>query len=117
MLVGAPNDSLRLSIINYMFKYTFGFKTTLLDSLRNQKKAFKGSISAKLLNNFVLTRIESLRHIGAPNESPRLIIIDDMFKYTFGNKTTLLKSFRNNNKTPLKARFTNNLSKGLSFCA
>ena len=73
-----------------MFKYTFGIKTTLLDSLRNQKKAFKGSISAKLLNNFVLTRIESLRHIGAPNESPRLIIIDYMFKYTFGIKTTLL---------------------------
>ena len=82
-----------------MFEYTFGIKTTLLDSLRNQKKDFKGSISAKLLNNFVLMRIESLRHIGAPNESPRLIIIDYMFKYTFGIKTTLLKSLRNQKNT------------------
>ena len=99
-----------------MFKYTFEIKTTLLKSLRNQKKAFKGSISAKLLNNFVLTRIESLRHIGAPNESLRLIIIYYIFKYTFGIKTALLKSLQNQ-KTPLKARFTHNLWKVLSFCA
>ena len=94
-----------------MFKYTFGIKTTLLESLRNQKKAFKGSISAKLHNNFVLTRIESLRHIGVPNESPRLIIIDDMFKYTFGIKTTLLESLRNQKnafKGSISAKLLNN---------
>ena len=49
MLVGAPNESLRLVIINYTLKYTFGMKTTFLESLRNQKKHFKGSISVKLL--------------------------------------------------------------------
>ena len=42
-LVGAPNESLRIIIIYYMFKYTFGIKTTLLESLRN-KKLFKDSI-------------------------------------------------------------------------
>ena len=47
-LVGAPNDFLRFIIINYMFKYTFGIKITLLESLRNKKKPFNASISAKL---------------------------------------------------------------------
>ena len=37
-LFGAPNESLRLLIIYYMFKYRFGIKTTLLDSFRNKKK-------------------------------------------------------------------------------
>ena len=41
-------------------------------------------------NDFVLARIEFLKHIGVPNESLRLIIIYYMFKYTFGIKTTLL---------------------------
>ena len=35
--IGAPNESLRLNIIYYMFKYIFGIKTTLLESLSNQK--------------------------------------------------------------------------------
>ena len=37
-----------------------------------------------------------------------------MFKYTFGIGTHLLESLRNQ-KSPLKARFRHNLSKGLSF--
>ena len=36
-LVGAQNESLIHIIIYYIFKYTFGTKTTLLDSLRSQK--------------------------------------------------------------------------------
>ncbi|MDD0213339.1 hypothetical protein PSY81_23315, partial [Shigella flexneri] len=35
-LVGAPNESLILIIIYYMFKYSFGIKTTLLESLHSQ---------------------------------------------------------------------------------
>ena len=43
-LFGAQNECLRLIIINYMFKYTFGIKTTLLESLRSKKKnPFRGS--------------------------------------------------------------------------
>ena len=46
-------------------------------------------------NDFVLKRSEFLRHNGAPNESLRLIIINYMFKYTFGIKTILLESLQN----------------------
>ena len=35
--IGALNESLRLIIIYYMFKYTFGAKTTLLESNQCQK--------------------------------------------------------------------------------
>ena len=48
-VVGAPNEPLRLIIINYMFKYTFGIKTTLLGVASEQKKPFRGSISRKIL--------------------------------------------------------------------
>ena len=67
-------------------------------------------------NDFVLARSEFLRHIGALNESLRLIIIYYMCKYSFGIKTTLLESLRCQ-KSPLKARFRHKLLKGLSFCA
>ena len=32
MVFGAPNESLRLIIIYYMFKFIFGIKTTFLQS-------------------------------------------------------------------------------------
>ena len=48
-LVGAPNESLILIIIYYILKYSVGIKTTFLESLRSQKKYFKGYISAKLV--------------------------------------------------------------------
>ena len=38
---GAPNESLGLIIIYYMFNYTFGNKTTLLDSHWSQKSPLK----------------------------------------------------------------------------
>ena len=47
--VEALNESLKLIIIYYQVKYTFGIKITFLESLRNEKKPFKGSISAKLV--------------------------------------------------------------------
>ena len=40
-LVGAPNESLILIIIYYMFKYSNGIKMTLLESLRGQKSILK----------------------------------------------------------------------------
>ena len=90
-----------------MFKYAFGIKITLLESLWNQKSPLKG---------IVFYRTDFLRVVGAPNVTLRLIIISYMFEYTFGIKTTLLESLRNE-KNPLKARFRHNFSKGLSFCA
>ena len=48
-LAGPKNESLRPIIIYYMFKYSFGIKITLLESLRSKKKAFKGYIWEKLV--------------------------------------------------------------------
>ena len=39
--IGAPNESLRVIIIYYKFKYTFGIKTTLPESHRTQKSPLK----------------------------------------------------------------------------
>ena len=46
-LVEAPTESLSLIIIYYMFEYTFGIKTTLLESLRNQKTNLKARFNQK----------------------------------------------------------------------
>ena len=40
-LVAAPNEYLILLIIYYMFKYSVGTETTLLDSLQSQKSILK----------------------------------------------------------------------------
>ena len=40
-LGGAPNESLLLIIIYYMFKYSVGIKTTLFESVRSQKSVLK----------------------------------------------------------------------------
>ena len=40
-LVGVPNESLMLIIIYYMFKYSVGTKTTLLESLSSQNIVLK----------------------------------------------------------------------------
>ena len=48
-LFRALNESLRLIIIYYIIKLTFGIKTTLLESLQRQKKPFDSSISEKLV--------------------------------------------------------------------
>ena len=40
-LVGAPNQFLRLFILYHMFKYNFRIKTTLLESIRNEKTRLK----------------------------------------------------------------------------
>ena len=84
-----------------MFKYTLGIKTTLLELHRCRKSPLQVDFVKTSYNDFVLPRSEFLRHIGAPNESLRLIIINYMFKYTLGIKTTLLESLRNQ-KSPLK---------------
>ena len=60
-----------------MFKYRFGVKTTLLESLRSQKSSY---------NDLGFAGNEFLRLVGAPNESLILIIIYYMFKYSVGIK-------------------------------
>ena len=88
-LFGAPNESLILIIIYCIFKYSVGIKTTLLESLRNQKNYFKSYISAKH-KDLVFSRNDFFRLVRAPNESLILIIIYYMLKYSVGIKTSLL---------------------------
>ena len=89
-LVGAPNESLILIIIYYVFKYSVGIKTTLLESLRSQKSILNAIFGKPSYNDLVFARNEFLRLVGPPNESLILIIIYYMFKYSVGMKTTLL---------------------------
>ena len=99
-----------------MFKYTFGSKTTSLDSHRSQKSPLTARFRQTSYNDFVSARSEFLRITVAPNESLRLIIRYYMFVCSFWIKTNLLESLRYG-KTPLKARFRYKLLKGLSFYA
>ena len=48
-LVGAPNESLRLITIYYMLKFTFFYQNNFARVSSEPKKAFKGSITAKLV--------------------------------------------------------------------
>ena len=102
--VASANEFLRIIILYYMFKYTFGITTPLLESLFSEKSFYGLNFGKTSYNNFVLTRIGLLTLLGAPNEFLRLIIINHMFKYTFGIKTTLLESLRSE-KSTIKARF------------
>ena len=78
----------------YLFKYTFGSKTTLRDSHWNQKALYSLDDGKTSYKHLVFARGEFLRFFGAPNESLRLIIMYYLFKYTFWSKTTLLDSHR-----------------------
>ena len=69
----------------YMLKYTFAIKTTLLESLRDQKNPSKPRFRHNLSNGLSFSLV-------AQNESLRLIIIQFMFKYSVAIKTTLLES-------------------------
>ena len=44
-VVGAKNNSLRIILTYYMFKYWFGIKTTLLESLRSRNTHLKAQFS------------------------------------------------------------------------
>ena len=101
-LVCAPNVSLILTIIYYIFKYSVGIQTTLLESNRSQKSIewlYFGKTSYK---DLVYARNDFLGLVGAPNESLILIIIYYMFKYSLRIKTALLESIRSQ-KSILKA--------------
>ena len=88
MTVGAPNESLRLITIYFTFKYSFGIKTTLPESLRSQKKAlWRLDLGGTSYNDIVLVRNEFLTLVWAPNDFPRLSIVKYMFKYLNYNKT------------------------------
>ena len=43
-LVGPPNESIILILIYYVVKYSFGIKTTLVESLRSQESRLKARV-------------------------------------------------------------------------
>ena len=43
-LVGPPNEYIRLIIIYYVVKYSFGIKKTLVESLRSQERRLKARV-------------------------------------------------------------------------
>ena len=45
-LVGTPNESLRLITIFFTFKYSFGIKKTLPESLRRQNSPLKARLGS-----------------------------------------------------------------------
>ena len=103
-LVGAPNESLILFIIYYMFKYSVGIKTTLLLSLQSQKSTLKAIFRKTSYKDLVFEENDFLRLVGDPNESLILLVIYYMFKYSVGLNTTLLESLRSQ-KNILRAIF------------
>ena len=78
-----------------MLKYTFGIKTTLLESLRSQKTQLKARFWKKTsYKDLDFARVEFLKLVGSQNESLRVLIIYCKLKYTFGIKITLLESLQ-----------------------
>ena len=98
-LVEAPTESVILIIIYYMFKYSFGTKTTLLELLRSQKSTLKDMLRQLVIRILLeLLRSDFLRLVGALNKSFGVIIIYYMFKFSIGIKTTLVQSLRRHKK-------------------
>ena len=79
--VGAQNESLRIILMYYMFKYGFGITTTLLESLRCQNTQFRDPFRQTCYKDLVFARGELLSVVGAQNESLRIILMYYMFKY------------------------------------
>ena len=77
----AQNESLRIILMYYMFKYWFGITTTLLESLRSQNAHFKERFRQTSYKDLVFARGEILIVVGGQNESLRIILMYYMFKY------------------------------------
>ena len=74
-VVGAQNESLRIILMYYTFKYRFGITTTLLESLPSQNTHFSARFRQTSYKDLVFARGEFLSVVGAQNESGRLVII------------------------------------------
>ena len=68
-VVGAQNESLRIILMYYIFKYWFGITTTLLESLRSKNTHFRARSRQTSYKDLVFERGESLSIFGAQNES------------------------------------------------
>ena len=80
-VVGAQNESLRIILMYYTFKFLFRITTTLLESLRSQNTHFRARFRQTSYKDLVFARGESVSVVGAQNESRRIILMYYMFKY------------------------------------
>ena len=96
-VVAAQNESLRIILMSYTFKYWFVVIITLLESLRNQNTHFRARFRQTSYKDLVFARGEFLSVVGSQNESLRIILMSYTFKYWFGITTTLLESLQNQN--------------------
>ena len=64
-VVGAQNESLRIILMYYVFKYWFGITTTLLESLRSQNTQFRARFRQTSYKDLVFARGEFLSVVGA----------------------------------------------------
>ena len=78
---GAQNESLRIILMYYMFKYLFGITTTLLELLRSPNTQFRDRFRQTCYKDLVFARGELLSVVGAQNESLRITLMYYMFKY------------------------------------
>ena len=69
-VVGAQNESLRIILMYYMFKYLFGMTTTLLESLRSQNTQFRARFRHSNYKELVFARGEFLSVVGAQKWVP-----------------------------------------------
>ena len=93
-VVGAQNESRRIILMYYMFKYWFWITTTLLESLWSQSTHFRARFRQTSYKDLVFERCESLSVVGAQNESLRIILMYYMFNFWFGITKTLLESLQ-----------------------
>ena len=100
--------------MSYMSKYWFVITTTLLESLRKQNTYFRARFRQTSSKHIVFARGEFLSVVGAQNESLRIILWYNMFKYWFGMTITLLESLRSQN-SHFRARFRQTSYKDLVF--
>ena len=80
-VVGGQNESLRIILMYYMFKYCFGITTTFLELLPRQNTHFRDRFRQTSYKDLVFARGEFLSVVGAQNESLRIILMYYMFKY------------------------------------
>ena len=80
-VVGGQNESLRIILMYYMFKYSFEITTILLESLRSQNTQFRDRFRQTCYKDLVFARGELLSVVGAQNESLQIISMYYMFKY------------------------------------
>ena len=98
----------------YELYYCIICSNTYLGSIRSQNTHLRARFRQTSYNDLVFAWGDFLCVVGAQNESLRIILMYDMFKYCFGITRTLLESLRSQN-THFRAQFRKTSYKDLVF--